>query len=256
MKRSLSKLRASLLALLTAFLLPCGLRGQEVQVQDRPATAPTLSWRPHFLSDDASGFVVVTDVAPDVLQEIRYFSTYNFVGARIDGYLEPVALLTREAAEALKKASDILSAQGYRLKIFDAYRPQSGVDHFKRWARDPSDTRMKPYFYPDVDKSQLFVRGYVASHSGHSRGSTVDLTILEMATGKEVDMGGPFDFLGPRSHVDSPDITAQQRENRMILRRAMMQAGFRPYEKEWWHFTLRGEPYPDTYFTFPVRKLR
>ena len=233
MKRSLCKLRAGLLALLTAFLLPCGLRGQEVQVQDRPATAPTLSWRPHFLSDDASGFVVVTD-----------------------GSLEPVALLTREAAEALKKASDILSAQGYRLKIFDAYRPQSGVDHFKRWARDPSDTRMKPYFYPDVDKSQLFVRGYVASHSGHSRGSTVDLTILEMATGKEVDMGGPFDFLGPRSHVDCPDITAQQQENRMILRRAMMQAGFRPYEKEWWHFTLRGEPYPDTYFTFPVRKLR
>ncbi len=247
--------------LLGLILLPAAapaLRAQAVETAPTTGTSGniSLSWRPVFLSDDRSDFVVVTDVAPDIMQEIRYFSTYNFVGERIDGYLEPVALLTREAAEALKKASDILVRQGYRLKIFDAYRPQMAVDHFKRWAKKQDDTRMKPYFYPDVDKSQLFSRGYVASHSGHSRGSTLDLTILEMATGKEVDMGGPFDFLGPRSHVDCPDITERQHENRMILRRAMVQAGFRPYEKEWWHFTLRNEPFPYTYFTFPVSTFR
>jgi len=205
------------------------------------------------MSADASGFVVVSDVVPDIMQEIRYFTTYNFVGERIDGYEEPVALLSKEAALALAKAADILREQGYRLKIFDAYRPQKGVDHFKRWSRDLSDERMKEYFYPDMPKNLLFLKGYIASHSGHSRGSTVDITIFDMGTGREVDMGGTFDLLGERSHVNCPDITPTQRENRYILRRAMVAAGFYPYEKEWWHFTLRGEPYPSTYFTFPVR---
>lgn len=204
-------------------------------------------------SDDRSGFVVLTDVVPDALLEIRYHSTFNFVGERIDGYEEPVALLTREAAQALKKASDILMEQGYRLKIFDAYRPQRAVDHFKRWARDKDDRRMQPYFYPRVDKALLFSLGYVSSHSGHSRGSTLDLTIVDMETGLEADMGGHFDLLDTRSHVDSPEVTPEQHARRMILRNAMGAAGFRPYEKEWWHFTLRGEPYPTTYFTFPVR---
>ena len=205
------------------------------------------------MSPDASGFVVVSDVVPDIMQEIRYFTTYNFVGERIDGYEEPVALLTKEAALALSKAADILREQGYRLKIFDAYRPQKGVDHFRRWARDLSDERMKEYFYPDMPKNLLFLNGYISTHSGHSRGSTVDITIFDMRTGREVDMGGTFDLLGERSHVDCPDITPAQRENRYILRRAMVSAGFYPYQKEWWHFTLRGEPYPSTYFTFPVR---
>ena len=205
------------------------------------------------MSPDASGFVVVSDVIPDIMQEIRYFTTYNFVGDRIDGYEEPVALMTKEGALALSKAADILREQGYRLKIFDAYRPQRSVDHFKRWSRDVSDERMKQYFYPDLPKSLLFIKGYLASHSGHSRGSTVDLTIFDMATGKEVDMGGTFDLLGERSHYNCYGITPQQRENRHILRNAMKAAGFIPYDKEWWHFTLRGEPYPNTYFTFPVR---
>lgn len=202
---------------------------------------------------DTSGFVVLAYFVPGIVQEIRYHSTYNFIGDRIDGYEEPCALLTKEAARALKAVSNEVMVQGYRLKIFDAYRPQRAVDHFKRWARDKDDRRMQPYFYPRVDKALLFSLGYVSSHSGHSRGSTLDLTIVDMETGLEADMGGHFDLLDTRSHVDSPEVTPEQHARRMILRNAMGAAGFRPYEKEWWHFTLRGEPYPTTYFTFPVR---
>ena len=216
------------------------------------ATAPALSGQ--TTSEDRSDFVVVTDVVPDVVLEIRYYSTYNFVGDRIDGYEEPVALLTREAAEALKVANDLLMMNGFRLKIFDAYRPQSAVDHFKRWAHDRNDRRMQQTFYPRVDKAYLFSLGYVSSHSGHSRGSTVDLTLIDMETGMEVDMGGHFDLLDSRSHFDSPDVTAVQHAHRVILREAMSAAGFRPYAKEWWHFTLRNEPFPNTYFNFPVQR--
>ena len=205
-------------------------------------------------SDDRSDFVVLTDVVPDVVLEMRYFSTYNFVGSRIDGYEEPVALLTREAAEALGRASDAFLQLGYRLKIFDAYRPQSAVDHFRRWGRDRDDRRMQPYFYPRVDKALVFALGYLSTHSGHSRGSTLDLTLIDMETGLELDMGGHFDLLDTRSHFDSPEITAEQYAHRRLLRETMSAAGFRPYDKEWWHFTLRGEPYPATYFTFPVRR--
>ena len=208
--------------------------------------------RAQSFSDDRSDFVVLTDIVPDAVLEIRYYSTYNFVGQRIDGYEEPVALLTREAALALKRASDAFLRQGYRLKIFDAYRPQRAVDHFKRWARERDDRRMQPYFYPRVDKSLVFALGYVSSHSGHSRGSTLDLTLIDMETGLEADMGGHFDLLDVRSHFDSPEITPEQHALRALLRETMSAAGFRPYEKEWWHFTLRGEPFPDTYFTFPV----
>ena len=205
-----------------------------------------------ILSDDASDFVLVTDVVPDVILEIRYYSTYNFVGDRIDGYEEPLAFLTKEAAAALKEVSDELVAKGYRLKIYDAYRPQKAVTHFMNWALDPDDARMKEYFYPELEKDVLFPQGYIAEHSGHSRGSTVDLTLFDMATEKEADMGGTFDYFGRLSHPDYKDITDEQYANRMILREAMMAHGFKPLVEEWWHFTLKDEPYPDTYFEFPV----
>lgn len=206
------------------------------------------------LSNDASGFVILSEAVPDVILEIRYHSTYNFIGDRIDGYDQPLALLTKEAAAALKAASDELNAQGYRLKIFDAYRPQTAVSHFMRWARDFGDTRMKAFFYPDLEKDVLIPQGYIAERSGHSRGSTVDLTLFDMKTGKEVDMGGPFDYFGELSHADYRGIPPEQYANRMRLREAMMKHSFRPYEGEWWHFTLENEPYPDTYFTFPIRR--
>ena len=199
------------------------------------------------------GFAYLAEVVPDAILEIRYYSTYNFVGDRIDGYEKPVALLTEEAAEALKAVSDDVKAQGYRLKIYDAYRPQRAVTHFMNWAKDTSDTRMKQYFYPNLDKSVLFAQGYIAEKSGHSRGSTVDLTLFDMASEKELDMGGTFDWFGEESHPDYRQITEEQFANRMILREAMLRHGFKPLEEEWWHFTLKDEPYSETYFDYPVR---
>jgi D-alanyl-D-alanine dipeptidase len=204
--------------------------------------------------EDSSGFVAITDVVPDVILEIRYYGTYNFVGTRIDGYLAPKAYLTRQAADSLKAVSDDVIKKGYRLKIYDAYRPQCGVDHFVRWAADVADTAMRRYFYPNVDKSRLFELDYIYEKSGHTRGSTVDLTLFDMTTEKEVDMGGTFDWFGEESHPDFTEgITPEQYANRMILRDAMLSHGFKPLDSEWWHFTLKDEPYPDTYFTFPVK---
>jgi D-alanyl-D-alanine dipeptidase len=221
-----------------------------------------------------AGFVYLTEAVPDTILEIRYYSTYNFVGDRIDGYERPVAMLTVEAAKALQAVSDDVKAQGYRLKIFDAYRPQRAVTHFMNWAKDVNDTRMKQFFYPNLDKSVLFPLGYLAVKSGHSRGSTVDLTLFDMVTEKEVDMGGTFDWFGEESHPDwcgNPEtgeytgdfpgntppangkINAEQFRNRLILRQAMMRHGFKPVVEEWWHFTLANEPYPDTYFDYPVK---
>ena len=205
-------------------------------------------------SNDSSDFVLLSEAVPDAILEIRYYSTYNFVGDRIDGYEEPVALLTKEAATALRRASDALIANGYRLKIFDAYRPQKAVDHFARWALDSDDVRMKEYFYPELDKDMLFPQGYIARRSGHSRGSTVDLTLFDMKTGKEVDMGGAFDYFGELSHPDYVGVTDEQYKNRMLLRDVMIESGFKPLSEEWWHFTLENEPYPDTYFTFSVSR--
>ena len=205
-----------------------------------------------LVTNDPSGFVLLADYVPGIIQEIRYYSTYNFIGDRIDGYEEPCALLTKEAARALKSVSNEMNAMGFRLKVFDAYRPATAVKHFVLWSIDDLDLRMKPFFYPDLDKEELFKRGYIASQSSHSRGSTVDLTLLDMSTGKEVDMGGPFDFFGELSHPEYRDITEAQYENRMFLRDAMLRNGFEPIDCEWWHFTLSNEPYPDTYFTFPV----
>ncbi|MGN0163226.1 MAG: M15 family metallopeptidase [Candidatus Ornithomonoglobus sp.] len=216
-------------------------------------TAPADKAANKAQSDGSEGFVLLAEAVPDVIQEIRYYSTYNFVGERIDGYEEPCALITKEAAAALKEVSDDVMAQGYRLKIYDAYRPQMAVDHFVRWAEDLDAEEMKPYFYPEVDKTLLFEQGYIDAKSGHSRGSTVDLTLFDMKTGKEADMGGTFDYFGELSHPDYTDtLTEEQIANRNILREAMMRHGFKPLDTEWWHFTLKDEPYPDTYFEFKV----
>ncbi len=203
-------------------------------------------------AQDSSGFVLLADCVPGIIQEIRYYSSYNFVGERIDGYEEPCALLTREAARALKEVSAELNVQGYRLKVFDAYRPVRAVRHFVLWGIEDLDLRMKPYFYPTLAKQELFAKGYIAKRSSHSRGSTVDLTLLDMKSGRELDMGSPFDYFGPESHPDHRGVTEEQYANRMLLRRAMLRGGFEPIDCEWWHFTLRGEPYPDRYFDFPV----
>ena len=206
------------------------------------------------ISNDSSGFVLLSDVVPDAILEIRYYSTYNFVGKRIAGYEEPIALITKEAAIKLKEVSDELVEKGYRLKIYDAYRPQMAVNNFVDWAKDANDTKMKKYFYPNLDKEVLFPQMYIMEYSGHTRGSTVDLTLFDMNTEKEVDMGGTFDYFGVESHLDYKGITNEQYNNRMILRDVMMSHGFKPLETEWWHFTLEDEPYKDIYFNFLISK--
>lgn len=201
---------------------------------------------------DPSGFVLVSDLVPGMVQEIRYFSTYNFIGDRIDGYEEPCALLTKEAARALKNASNEFNVMGFRIKVFDAYRPVSAVRHFALWGLEDQDIRMKPYFYPGEIKQELFTKGYISTRSSHSRGSAVDLTLLDMKTGRELDMGSPFDFFGKESHPSYRGITEAQYNNRMLLQKVMVRSGFEPLDCEWWHFCLKDEPYPDTYFEFPV----
>ena len=201
---------------------------------------------------DPSGFVVLADFVPGIVQEIRYHSAYNFIGERIDGYEEPVAMLTKEAARALKSVSNEMYVRGYCLKVFDAYRPACAVRQFVLWGIEDTDIRMKPYFYPELEKQELFAKGYIAKQSSHSRGSTVDLTLIDMKSGKELDMGGPFDLFSESSHPDYRGITEEQYENRMILRNVMLRNGFEPIDCEWWHFTLKDEPYPDVYFEFPL----
>lgn len=197
-------------------------------------------------------FVHVSDLIPDAVLEIRYTGSDNFLGQPVDGYLAPVCILHRDAAAALKQVQAALAPFGLGIKLFDGFRPQQAVDHFVRWAKDLSDTRMKSRYYPDVDKANLFAEGYIAARSGHSRGSTVDLTLVSKTDGTELDMGSGFDFFGPVSWPTSQAVTAQQRANRMLLQAVMVTHGFKPYMQEWWHFTLADEAYPDTYFDFPV----
>ncbi|GGD93980.1 M15 family metallopeptidase [Paenibacillus nasutitermitis] len=197
------------------------------------------------------GFVYLDEVIPSAEYDIRYYSDYNFIGTRIDGYNAPLAIMSAEGAKALKAVSKDLASKGYRLKIFDAYRPQKAVNHFVRWSKDSKDIAMKEIFYPDVAKQDLF-KGYLAKKSGHSRGSTVDLTIVSAKTGEELDMGSGFDFLGDISSHGSKKITAAQTKNRNLLKNAMVRQGFEPYSKEWWHYTLKKEPYPKKYFDFTV----
>ncbi len=198
------------------------------------------------------GFSYVKDVIPDMDVDLRYFSSNNFVGKPIDGYQSNRLILTTETAEALKLVHEALQDQNLCLMVYDGYRPQRSVNHFVRWARALHDTIKKPMFYPDVKKRNLFEKGYIASKSGHSRGSTVDLTIIDGNTGKPLDMGSPFDFFGEVSWVNYDNITDKQKANRQLLQNLMSKYGFRNYPKEWWHFTLKDEPYPKTYFDFII----
>jgi D-alanyl-D-alanine dipeptidase len=203
-----------------------------------------------------AGFVDAAAVVDGLVVDMRYFGEDNFVGARIDGYEAPRCLLTRPAAEALARVQHDLAPQGLALKVFDCYRPTRAVAHFVRWARDVKDVKRKADFYPDVDKRELFRLGYISNRSGHSRGSTVDLTLVRRGQGgapAEVDMGTRFDFFGVQSWPSSRAVSAQARANRQVLAAAMRRGGFIPYDREWWHFTLRGEPYPATYFNFVVK---
>jgi D-alanyl-D-alanine dipeptidase len=220
--------------LVTAVVAGCALR------------APDRQAGPRLVRLDA--------VAPGVHQDIRYAGAENFVGTPIDGYRAARCWLTDPAARALARVQAEVARDGLTLVVFDCYRPQRAVDHFVRWAADGRDQRTKPTYYPRVSKEELFADGYVARRSGHSRGSTVDLTLARAGPGGPVplDMGTPFDFFDPRSHASSSDVAPGARANRARLRRAMTAGGFRPYEPEWWHFTLADEPYPDRYFDLPV----
>ena len=204
---------------------------------------------------DSSGFVVLTDVVPDAIMEVRYYTLYNFIGDRIRGYEEPVALVTKETAYALREVQREIAPLGFAIKVFDSYRPQMAVDHFVEWARDLNDVRMQKYFYPEEKKANLFAHGYITSRSGHSRGSTVDLTFYDVKNGCDLDMGGTYDYFGYRSYPDYPNLTEEQRKNRQWLRSVMFKHGFRGIDTEWWHFTLNNEPYPGTYFNFAVKRL-
>ena len=203
-----------------------------------------------------TGFVYLDEFIPGVVTEPRYFSSNNFVGDTIDGYKAPRVICTKEAAVALRQVQQDLSRHGFGLKIFDAYRPQQGVDHFVRWGKDLSDTLMKAQYYPEEPKDSLFVRGYIATRSGHSRGSTIDLTLIHLGDenkGEELDMGTPWDYFGARSWPSSDAVSAEQKGNRMLLQNVMKKHGFHPLKEEWWHFTLEKEPYPETYFDFPIQ---
>jgi len=198
-------------------------------------------------------FVYVSDVIPDLNVELRYYSTHNFVGDTIDGYKANKLIVTKQTAKALKQVQEELEHRNLCLKVYDGYRPQRAVNHFMRWARDLNDTINKQEFYPTVEKRYLFQDGYIASQSGHSRGSTLDLTIIDGNTYKALDMGSPYDFFGESSWVEYEDITENQKQNRQLLQTVMLKHGFRNYPQEWWHFTLIGEPFPDTYFDFVVK---
>lgn len=199
------------------------------------------------------GFIHVKEAIPSIQLEIRYAGSHNFTGRPVKGYEKPTAILSKPAAEALKKVQEDLMEKGYCLKIYDAYRPQQAVDSFVEWARVPGDTLTKQEFYPELPKDRLFQLGYIASRSGHSRGSTIDLTIVDAETLENVDMGGPYDFFGNISHHNTMGLSPKQKANRELLKNTMMKYGFRPYSEEWWHYTLRKEPYPNTYFNFKVR---
>ncbi|WP_370970406.1 M15 family metallopeptidase [Amycolatopsis sp. cg9] len=226
----------------------------------------------------STSFVALSDAAPSILQDIRYATQHDFVGRRVDGYLAPSCIVTRQAADGLRKAQQRLRKQGYTLKVYDCYRPQRAVDRFVRWAKDLADEKMKAEFYPNVAKDRLFADGYIAEKSGHSRGSTIDLTIVRLPArfqrpyvpgeplepcfaprdqrfpDNTVDMGTGYDCFDPLAHTDNPAITGVAREHRDLLRTTMAAAGFRNLPEEWWHYTLNDEPFPDTYFDFPVTR--
>lgn len=204
----------------------------------------------------ASGFVYLSAVDASILQDVRYACSDNFLGRPVRGYLAPVIIMTQAAANALASVQDKLRTQQLSLKIFDAYRPKMAVEDFVMWSADANDQKMKQQYYPHVNKADFFRLGYVAELSSHTRGSTVDLTIVaidaEGRESQELDMGTPFDFMDDSSNALSNAVSETAQKNRMLLRQLMIDAGFKPYDMEWWHFTLENEPYPDTYFNFAV----
>ena len=202
--------------------------------------------------DGKQHFVYIQEIIPDIVLDVRYFSADNFLGVRVDGYRQAKILISREAAAALLEVQKKLNQQGLGLKVFDAYRPQQAVDHFVRWAENPTDTLTKQKYYPNVPKDRLFELGYIAKKSGHTRGSTLDLTVVNLETSEELDMGSPWDFFGDVSHHDSPLVGDEATMNRNLLRGLMLEQGFRPAVTEWWHYTLENEPFPERYFDFNV----
>ena len=198
------------------------------------------------------GFSDVSEHISDIAIDLRYYSSYNFIGDTIAGYRCSRLILANEVIGPLKKVQKELKKQGLGLLVFDGYRPQQSVDHFVAWAKRLNDTVMKSVFYPQVDKQQLFKEGYIASRSGHSRGSTLDVTLIDLNTGTPLDMGSSYDYFGERSWLDYSELSPEQIANRRLLTKVMQEYGFRGYAKEWWHFTLRNEPYPNTYFNFPI----
>lgn len=204
-----------------------------------------------FAEEKPDNFVYVTEIIPNIKQDIRYFGSNNFVGRPITGYKKPVCLLTNDAANALAKVQAALNKQNLGLLVYDCYRPQMAVNDFILWSQN-SDEKTKSLFYPHIDKKDLFQLGYIARRSGHTRGSTVDLSIVDLVSNQVLDMGTSFDYLDPLSHPANRDITPEQFKNRMLLRSLMLKSGFLPIKTEWWHFTLRNEPYKNTYFNFFV----
>jgi D-alanyl-D-alanine dipeptidase len=214
--------------------------------------AAAFSAQAALAQERPAAFADAATIVPGLVADMRYAGSHNFVGRPIDGYDAPRCLLTQAAAVALAGVARDLAPRGLVIKVFDCYRPTRAVANFVRWARDFNDAAAKSEFYPNVDKRTLFRDGYIASHSGHSRGSTADLT-LARTDDRELDMGTPFDFFSQKSWTADPTISPEQHANRMLLATAMRRRGFRGYDKEWWHFTLSSEPFPDTYFDFPVR---
>lgn len=239
-------------------------------------TFPAISSAKHAIQKKPRNFVEIREAIPDAVMDIRYFTPHNFIGERIDGYKAPKCYLTNEAATALAEVQKELKEYSMSLKIYDCYRPQRAVDHFVRWAKDLRDTRTKTEFYPAVDKKDLFTDGYIASRSGHSRGSTVDLTIVPVPTPRQpiyragqrlydcrlsvrkrfkdngIDMGTGFDCFDPLSHTANSKIGETAKKNRLLLKSLMTKHAFKNYENEWWHYTLDDEPYKKKYFDFPI----
>tara|TARA_B100000579_G_scaffold192101_1_gene156960 strand:+ start:196 stop:867 length:672 start_codon:yes stop_codon:yes gene_type:complete len=198
-----------------------------------------------------NNFVYLDEIIKDVVINLKYLSNDNFIGSPINGYINNRIIITKEAASALKHVQEDLSHFGYGLKVFDAYRPQKAVDHFVKWSKN-NNKKMKSTHYPNVKKKRLFKEGYIASKSGHSRGSTIDLTIIDLKNNKELDMGTTYDFFGEESWIDYSKLSSKQRANRLLLQSLMKKYGFRPLKEEWWHFTLHNEPFPEKYFNFNV----
>ena len=229
----------------------------------------------NFSQEIPDGFIEIHEVIPNIILDLRYYTNHNFLGIRVDGYEAENCYITKAAADSLLKVQAELKKFNLSLKVYDAYRPQRAVNHFVRWAKDLSDTLTKKEFYPTLDKSRLFVDGFIAERSGHSRGSTIDLTIVPIPLpyqpefdindqcecfessdkrfkDNSLDMGTGFDCFHPLSHPENDNVSAQQRANRMLLKSLMDKFGFKGIPEEWWHFTLRNEPYPNTYFDFII----